>query len=254
MIYIEFIFLLFVVFVIFHFKLWIHLFPSRRLPVLMYHNVVPHTRDNLDVTIEAFENQLKYLKEKGFQTYFFSDLKETPKIHTKSIILTFDDGFKNNLEYALPLLKKYGIKATIFLNTETIEKQKKDILTPVELKQMYDSKLIEYGLHSHSHLSCKSHSISEINQDLEKNIHLLNLWGVVFSPVFAYPYGARPKEKQAFYKLLKNKKIDYALRIGNKLNTFPFKNPYEICRIHVKDTDTLQKFKLRLIFGKLKFF
>jgi hypothetical protein len=44
------------------------------------------------------------------------------------------------------------------------------------------------------------------------------------------------------------------LRIGNQINKFPFKNPYEIMRIDIKGEDSLLKFKLKLRFGKLKLF
>lgn len=70
-----------------------------------------------------FEKQIKFL-HKYYNVISFDDI-DNPKINSKKgkkIIITFDDGYKNNLDIAYPILKKYDIPATIYVTTEFIEK------------------------------------------------------------------------------------------------------------------------------------
>ena len=66
-------------------------------------------KDKIFVSLKNFENQLKYLKTKGFDTITFRDIEEENITDfSKKVILTFDDGYKCNYQYAFPLLKKYN--------------------------------------------------------------------------------------------------------------------------------------------------
>ena len=85
----------------------------------MYHNIDPHIkkagRDS--ITSNEFEQDLKYLSNNGYHTITMTDLinyvlNDTP-LPKKPIILTFDDGYYNNYVFALPLLKKYHMKAVV---------------------------------------------------------------------------------------------------------------------------------------------
>lgn len=149
---------------------------GRGIPVFLYHQV-----NNLsNVTPELFEEHLKILKDKNMNTITLSEYgrKETPK---NSVLITLDDGYYDNYKIVFPLLKKYNMKATVFLNTlyigekrwgETkIEKNgtanynamKKYIglgdgtteqyMTWSEIKEMYESGLVDFQAHSHKHMA-----------------------------------------------------------------------------------------------------
>ncbi|MFV0530377.1 MAG: polysaccharide deacetylase family protein [Flavobacteriales bacterium] len=216
----------------------------------MYHNILPDSDNKLTVTIDKLEQQFKYLTQKSYNTLFFSKLKENKALQ-KKIILTFDDGYKNNQEYLLPLLKKYNLKATIFLPTGRIGVDD-DKMTFSELKEL-DTNHIELALHSHDHPDYTKMSEKEIEQDLIKNITCLEKNKIPFTKVLAYPYGKYKKKDPDFFKTIEKCGIDLALRIGNKIESYPFRNKYEVNRIGIKGGDTMLKFKLRLFFGKLKF-
>ena len=93
----------------------------RAIPVFMYHHINRHVGDLVTLTPEEFENHLWVLRHRDFRTLFLDDL--TGLLHGKelsfrpSVALTFDDGHLDNWVYAFPLLKKYQIKATIFVIT-----------------------------------------------------------------------------------------------------------------------------------------
>ncbi len=100
-----------------------------RIPVIMYHSIgVPESKwhwNYLTCPYQVFEEQLKTLKKNGYNTIIFQDIydyimkgKTLPK---KSIFLTFDDGYLDNYVFAYPLLKKYGMKGTIFVNPDFVD-------------------------------------------------------------------------------------------------------------------------------------
>lgn len=93
----------------------------RSIPVFMYHHINWYAGDLVTLSPEGFENHLRFLTEKGIQTIFLDELLETlrrGKPFTRpAVALTFDDGHLDNWVYAFPLLKKYGVKATIFVVT-----------------------------------------------------------------------------------------------------------------------------------------
>lgn len=85
--------------------------------VLYYHRVCDLTRDTwkLSVPPKLFEEHIKFLKE-NYRILRFED--NWDDIHEKAVVITFDDGYADNFEYALPILEKYEAPATIFVCTE----------------------------------------------------------------------------------------------------------------------------------------
>lgn len=90
---------------------------SVRLPVLMYHNILISKNGTYTVKPEQLEKDLAAIKREGYTTVFPSEViafvKGKGNLPQKPIMLTFDDGYYNNMYYALPLLKKYNMKATL---------------------------------------------------------------------------------------------------------------------------------------------
>ncbi|MBB6372697.1 polysaccharide deacetylase family protein [Chryseobacterium shigense] len=97
---------------------------TESIRILMYHKILPEkeitSRDLLTVSAENLEEHLRYIKN-NYNTIFFNDLKPGCQLKHK-LILTFDDGYLNNLQYLVPLLEKYKLQATIFIPTELIQK------------------------------------------------------------------------------------------------------------------------------------
>jgi len=233
-----------------------------RLPILMYHNVSNDKNSNgLTIFTDKLEEQFHYLKDKGYTTYHFSELENRTSINPKSVIITFDDVTENQLVYAVPLLEKYNLKATFFIpfayigNVDSWNSGKEKIMSIEQLKQL-DSR-VELGLHSFAHKRYASLTEAEINADFSKCFEIIEQNALKVYNALAYPYGNYPKKepnKSMFTTLLQQNNVKAGLRIGNRINKFPFKNPYEIMRIDIKGEDSMLKFKLKLRFGKLKLF
>jgi peptidoglycan/xylan/chitin deacetylase (PgdA/CDA1 family) len=233
-----------------------------RLPILMYHNV-SESSDSKGLTIwkNKLEAQLQYLSNANFTTYHFADLENRSSINSKSVMITFDDVTVNQLVYAVPLLKKYNLKATFFIpigyiGAADLWNSGEEKIMSLEQLKMLDP-LVELGFHSFAHKRYSDLTKEEIYSDFAKCFEGVKSSGLQVYSALAYPYGNYPKKGAAntdFVQALKDNKIKAGLRIGNRINKFPFKDPYAIQRIDVKGEDSLLRFKLKLRFGKLKLF
>lgn len=239
-----------------------------RLPILMYHNVSDDEAKscNLTISTEKLEQQLRYLSEHQFTSFFVSELENRTEIPSKSVVITFDDVTENQLLYALPLLKKYQMKATFFIPFSYIgqtdlwntgaDATGEKIMTVAQLQSL-DSDVIELGQHSYWHKKYATLSEAEIQLDFDKSVGCIAENDLKVYPALAYPYGNYPKkgiQSEHFFQLLERNNIKMAFRIGNRVNVFPFKNKYEIQRIDVKGQDSLFTFICKLRWGKLRLF
>ncbi len=88
------------------------------MPVLMYHEIVKGRPEHeYQVYLSDFQKQMKYLYDSGFQIVTFGDIMKANVDSEKSVMITFDDGYKSDLDMALPVLEKYGFKSTHFITT-----------------------------------------------------------------------------------------------------------------------------------------
>lgn len=194
--------LLLAVFIVVYFRLYLFAFPYNRLVILMYHQVEKESHEDLTVSLKNLEQQFSYLNSKKYTSYFFSELTLSAK---RNIVITFDDGYRNNLEYLPYLLKKYNLKATIFIPTGFIEKgyNNYSMMTFDEIRSL-DKKYFEIALHSHAHENVRNVSLDFIEKDLKKNMEILDAENIRYSKVLAYPYGKYPQKKHdklAFFSI-----------------------------------------------------
>lgn len=270
MIIVEIVILLLLVIVAGYFTVEYSLFvPARRgLPVLMYHKIAEKNPDGLTVTTDQFDLQLMYMKEKGYHAITFTQLKkmvnEGAKLPKKSVIITFDDAYRNFRELALPLLRKHQFKATVFLpvayigKTNIWDRGNDPIMTADELKQLTNREEAEIGLHSFLHRSYRDMAPADMEEDLQNCYSTLAFHAIPYVKVLAYPYGGFPKKdkqlKGQMVEIFRKLNLDFALRIGNRINPWPLNSPYEIQRIDIKGTDSFFVFRTKLKKGRAKLF
>jgi peptidoglycan/xylan/chitin deacetylase (PgdA/CDA1 family) len=101
---------------------------ASKVPIVAYHSVADphdHVFGFLSLEIALFERQLRYLQRNGFQTVTLYDvhayLRDGAPLPPKAIALTLDDGYLDNWVHAFPLLKRYSMKATIFVPTDFVD-------------------------------------------------------------------------------------------------------------------------------------
>ncbi|AJA46254.1 polysaccharide deacetylase family protein [Clostridium pasteurianum DSM 525 = ATCC 6013] len=178
------------------------IYNDKQIPVLMYHSIA----DNSNVTNlasksiilppEVFREQMQYLKDNGYTTLtldeLYNFLKNNKPVPEKSVVLTFDDAYKDNYTNAYPILKEFGFKATIFVITGGTDKIGA-YLTSDQIKEMYANGI-----------DIQSHTVN--HEDLDK----LSLEKQQETLV---------QSKQFLEKLL-NKKVDFIAYPSGKYNNF----------------------------------
>ena len=159
------------------------------VPVLMYHGVGNETwtTKELFVSPMEMEQQLIWLKQRGYTPIWFSDLKHVDQ-YERPVILTFDDGFEDNYTVLYPLLKKYRVKATLLVVTGNLD-SREEVLTREQVKELADSDLVEVQCHTQYHKDLDELSYQEQKEELTwSKVELLKLTNR--QPyVIAYPEG-----------------------------------------------------------------
>ncbi len=100
-----------------------------QIVIVMYHRVCPEKDywSSLALNTQSFEQQIEYFSSNfkvvplGEIAQLIHQRRPFPK---KAVVITFDDGYKDNYSYAYPILKKYGVPATIFLTAGYIGSDK----------------------------------------------------------------------------------------------------------------------------------
>ncbi len=162
---------------------------GRQVPILMYHAVSDQTwgLTGLFLSPSDMEAQLKYLTENDYDPIFFSDLPHLDQ-YKKPVILTFDDGYNNNYTDLYPLLKKYNVKATIFVIPSSVGGQYS--MTAAQIKEMADSGLVSIQSHTQDHKELASLSADQQKQQFaQSQLSLARITGRIPS-VLSYPSGS----------------------------------------------------------------
>lgn len=215
------------------------------IPVLCYHDVTPNNPDNngLLISPEKFKEQLQYLKDNNYTPITLDELydylRNNKEIPGKPVVITFDDGYKGNYEYAYPLLKEFKFPATMFVISNYVGGT--DFMTTEQLKEMSNN-----GIEIESHTS-KHDDLSKLNETEQvetlKNAKT-SLEKIIEKPVdfVAYPFGrhnsnTRIAAEKAGYKLGFNLNGNFADRKDHNFN---------MDRIYVNGNDSLKVFESKL--------
>lgn len=230
--------------------------------ILMYHSV----GDNVaffTVKKEDFEKQLEYLKDKKFNVIKLSELAQKLKDKqdiSNCVCITFDDGYLDNYEIAFQLLKKYNFPATIFIATDFIGKEmtnseniKLKMLSEKEIKEMSDSKLIEFLPHTKSHRNLTEVPNEEIINEIDGSRNVLETIIGNIPEIFSFPKG---KYNNGIINILKELGYKSAVSVKSGL-IFKDSEPMELARNSVDSKTTMIQFKGKLsksidIFNKIK--
>ena len=195
------------------------------IPVLMYHNIKQNPRQHGEYCIspDALESDLKFLQDNDYTTIVAQDVinyvLKGRKLPEKPVILTFDDGHYNNVHYAEPLLKKYDMRAVIFVNGEFCEKSTRenaidpnysyvlwDEICAMHKRGVWDVQSHSWGLHHNrsgrrgatrkrsESLDCYHSMLAEDCEKISSAIEALTGRKPV---AFAYPFGAADRESEA---------------------------------------------------------
>ncbi len=118
-----------------------------RLPILMYHYIEPWParanaiRKNLTVRPNDFAAQMAYLHERGYTALSPYDLMDAlalgKVLPERAVVLTFDDGYRSLMDYAVPEMNRYGFAGTVFVVTELMDREFDAYLTWSQAEALY---------------------------------------------------------------------------------------------------------------------
>ncbi len=170
----------------------------QQITCFVYHRFGEARYPSTNIDEEVFEKQLHYLKTEGYQVLTLGEaLNYTGDSERPIVVLTVDDAYASFMEKGMPLLRKYGFKATLFVNTATVGG--KTYLSWEDLRSL-QKEGIEMGNHSHSHAFFLNVPDREQKETFEKDVamaqQLLTEKLGVAPRYFAYPYGEYSHEIQ----------------------------------------------------------
>lgn len=167
------------------------------VPVIMYHHVQPQAQavekgqTAFSVDSDEFDRQMEYLISHGYTTItakvLVDALRNKTQLPSKSILVTLDDGYKDNYEYAFPVFRKYNITANLLIPTGLLGGS--DYMSWDQLKDMKNSGLIYVVDHTWSHYSVNYGSIDKIKYEINTAKQQLQDSLGQTVDIFGYPYG-----------------------------------------------------------------
>ena len=123
------------------------------VPIIMYHNIDENSlTSRLSVLPESFKTQMRFLKNQHYNVVKLeglADMIKNNRVPSKTIAITFDDGYENNYLKAYPVLKELGLRATIFIVPAMVGTE--GYMTWGQIIEMSESGAISIGSHSMTH-------------------------------------------------------------------------------------------------------
>ncbi|SEO33780.1 Polysaccharide deacetylase [Paenibacillus sp. OV219] len=216
-----------------------------QIPVLCYHSITNAKKGEYIVSTETFQAQMNSLHEHGYRSIsleqFDQLMKGKLKNNGKMVLITFDDGYRDNFTNAYPILSKYGFTATEFLVTSWVGGG--SYMNWSEAGELYRAGW-DIMSHTRTHPYLPLHKakgqreeIAGSKQDLEKHLP-------VPANVIAYPYGLRSAET---VDIVAESGYTYAFTFDDGMTTSK-QNPYLLKRLFIKGEMDLQAFERKMAY------
>jgi len=224
-----------------------YFFP-KKYAILTYHEFTSGIpKNNMQKNVDEFKKEMKYLRDHHYKTLTLKDVEcymdKKCELPRKSVLITFDDGWKNAYELAFPILKEYNFNATLFYLGENIDRTNSDFISKDELEIINkDYPNIEIASHTYQNHFEEAYNKSE--EELEEDFKMME--NVVDTKYFAYPYG---RYSDNYIKVLKKNNYKLAFAFGGDIEYRKFDNKdnrYLIPRYSFSTTYPYWKFVLRM--------
>ncbi len=184
------------------------------VPVLTYHSISEnlfgkvHPYHHINTPVSIFSLQMRWLRQAGYRTISLCELMngfETTQDLSKTVVLTFDDGYQDFYTDAFPILKQCGFTATVFLATdrirdESVRVEGADYLTWNEVREL-QTEGMTFGSHSVTHADLRSLGPEQIDYELGYSKESIEQRIGAQVESFSYPF-ALPEEDGDFIRYL----------------------------------------------------
>jgi peptidoglycan/xylan/chitin deacetylase (PgdA/CDA1 family) len=170
---------------------------GRPVTIVMYHSISPDgAPQRCPLSPQAFARQVSFIKS-AYRVLRLRDIGEALSDHsdaTRSVVITFDDGFQDFFTHAYPVLERHRVPSTVFVPVGFIGKW--DVMGEKQIFELHRGGLVDFGSHGVDHRSFGKMAPREAKrQAVESRQVLGNLLGVPVT-MFAYPFG-EPEDHSA---------------------------------------------------------
>lgn len=146
---------------------------AKKIVILNYHKVDDYF-SSLSIPPRDFDNQMAFLKKIGFETISLEQLRgvlarEEVELPERPLIITFDDGYRDNYTNAYPILKKYGFTGVIFVITSFIDRKLPYYISWDMAKEMQESGVIDIESHTVNHISMTELNDEKLRRELTES-------------------------------------------------------------------------------------
>ena len=217
------------------------------VPVVNYHQVNDKFNTALTMTTADFEEQMAYLRDNGYhsitQEQLTAYLKGEDDLPDKPVLITFDDGYIDNYQCAYPIMKKYGMRGTIFVIINFLDQP--NYLTTAQMQEMAQNGM-EFGSHTITHKRLTNMDQARVHRELTESKKILEQ--KLGKPVtfLAYPEGK-------YNNMVKQETQACGYDAAFTVNTgrdFSWDDHYELDRVPFFEGPASYKhFQFRLIFS-----
>lgn len=222
-----------------------------QVPILMYHYVseLPPNPDryrrDLTVLPENFAAHLRYLKDAGYQTVTLADLylywTQGYPLPEKPIVLTFDDGYRDAYEVVFPMLLEHGFTGTFFVLATPAHFEHPEYLTWAQMKEMSDAGM-DIEAHGRDHVELRQQPYDYLVYQIVGIQEAIQYHTGRLPRFFCYPSGRYDADVIAVLE-----STGYWGAVTTQWgNTETYADRYEMPRIRIRGSDTLQSFIAKL--------
>lgn len=229
--------------------------PVLSIPGLCYHQVLPRVSGRFTVSTGAFRAQLNLLKSHGYVALssddFLQVLAGTQIPRGKPVLLTFDDGYRSVYDYAFPLMQEFGFIGILCIYPRFIGSG--NALSWDQIKTLQAAGW-SVECHSETHANLVKTPADPVARQafyereiVGANQKIATHLGGQPCSFFVWPYGAYSEEAEA---LVKASGYRGAMTVDGGAN-YPGLSPFRVKRQVIYDSDSLEKFQIRLMMAAL---
>jgi peptidoglycan/xylan/chitin deacetylase (PgdA/CDA1 family) len=221
------------------------------VPILVYHNISTQEKGKLSIASRTFDAQIRQLHAEGFHAVSLADFmaftagrRQLPR---KSVLITFDDGYKSFIQYARPILKDYGFGATLFVYSDFLGGS--SALSWRELRTLTEQ---GYDVQAHS----KTHANLRRQDGESEAVYTKRLESELAFPQTLFQKNlGRPSEALAYpFGEMDDDLIPYVAKYGytvaftvRRQSNAAFVSPFRISRSQIYADMTMKDFAKNLI-------
>jgi peptidoglycan/xylan/chitin deacetylase (PgdA/CDA1 family) len=231
---------------------------QQRVVVLLYHRVCDELRDSLSIGVAQFDEQMAYLSD-NYPLVSIDDVvaSRLPRDAQRPLIaVTFDDGYRDNHDFAAPILERHRVPAGFFVSTGMIDN---DLPFPHDVRKLgrglpnmnwqqlraMHAAGFTIGSHTVTHLDCGQAPLPTVRAELETSRQRLRDELGKERVIFAYPFGGRANMTPAALAVVREMDFDGCLSAYGGVNDGAI-DRFNVKRVGVNYSYTRTSFRARL--------